>query len=157
MVEGSDGDFYGTTASGGADGKGTIFEMTPEGVVTTFHEFRGDGSSEAPLVVGPDGDLYGTQTAFGTSGAIFRLVYRGVPTAYLLSPPQPLEGLTSTSAVLRSIVNPRGAVVEEVLIEYGTDGVTFSNTVAIPLTLAGYQGIEVGRTVSGLTVGTTYY
>ena len=52
LVEGSDGDFYGTTASGGADGKGTIFEMTPEGVVTTFHEFRGDGSSEAPLVVG---------------------------------------------------------------------------------------------------------
>ena len=108
-------------------------------------------------MVGPDGDLYGTQTAFGTSGAIFRLVYRGVPTAYLLSPPQPLEGLTSTSAVLRSIVNPRGSVVEEVLIEYGTDGVTFSNTVAIPLTLAGYQGIEVGRTVSGLSVGTTYY
>jgi len=157
LVEGSDGDFYGTTVSGGADGKGTIFEMTPEGVVTTFHEFRGDGSSEAPLVVGPDGDLYGTQTAFGTSGAIFRLVYRGVPTAYLLSPPQPLEGLTSTSAVLRSIVNPRGSVIEEVLIEYGTDGVTFSNTVAIPLTLAGYQGIEVGRTVSGLSVGTTYY
>jgi uncharacterized repeat protein (TIGR03803 family) len=157
LVEGSDGNFYGTTASGGVDNKGTVFTMTPEGVVTTFHEFRNDGSPEAPLVVGPDGDLYGTQTAFGTSGAIFRLVYRGVPTAYLLAPPEPLKGLTSASAVLRSIVNPRGAVVEEVRIEYGTDGLAFSNTVAIPLTLAGYQGIEVGRTVSGLTVGTTYY
>ena len=157
LVEGSDGSFYGTTASGGADDKGTIFTMTPDGVVTTFHEFGNDGSPVGPLVAGPDGDLYGTQTAFGTSGAIFRLVFRGVPTAYLLAPPQPLEGLTSTSAVLRSNVNPRGAVVEEVRIEYGTDGATFPNTIAIPLTLAGYQGIEVGRTVSGLTLGTTYY
>ena len=53
LIQGGDGDFYGTTASGGVDNKGTVFTMTPEGVVTTFHEFRGDGSSEAPLVVGP--------------------------------------------------------------------------------------------------------
>ena len=157
LVQDSHGDFYGTTRYGGADDKGTVFTMTPDGVVTTFHEFGNDGSPVGPLVAGPDGDLYGTQTAFGTSGAIFRLVFRGVPTAYLLAPPQPLEGLTSTSAVLQSNVNPRGAVVEEVRIEYGTDGTTFPHTVAIPLTLAGYQGIEVGRTVSGLTLGTTYY
>ncbi|MDE0595317.1 MAG: hypothetical protein OSB65_08725 [Roseibacillus sp.] len=157
LVQGSDGDFYGTTRYGGADDKGTVFKMTPAGIVTTFHDFGNDGSPVGPLVAGPNGDFYGAQTAFGTSGAIFRLVFRGVPTAYLLAPPRPLEGLTSTSAVLQSNVNPRGAVVEEVRIEYGTDGAVFPNTVVIPMTLAGYQGINVGRTVRGLTLGTTYY
>ena len=152
-----DGDFYGTTRYGGADDNGTVFTMTPAGVVTTFYEFRSGGSPVGPLVAGSDGDLYGAFSAFGTSGGIYRLVFRGVPTAYLLAPPRPPEGLTSTSAVLQSIVNPRGAVVEEVRIEYGIDGVTFPNTVIIPITLTGYQGINIGRTVSDLTLGTTYY
>ena len=157
LVQGSDGNFYGTTNGGGAYDRGTVFKMTPAGIVTTFHDFGNDGSPVGPLVASPNEDFYGTYSAEGSSGAIFRLVFRGVPTAYLLAPPQPLEGLTSTSAVLQSNVNPRGAVVEEVRIEYGTDGATFPNALAIPLTLAGYQGINVGRTVSGLTLGTTYY
>ena len=63
LVEVHDGNFYGTTASGGADGKGTIFEMTPEGVDDVSTN-SGVMDPRSPLVVGPDGDLYGTQTAF---------------------------------------------------------------------------------------------
>src|SRR5580693_3255065 len=70
VIEGSDGNFYGTTASGGAvnaagfPGYGTIFKMTPDGVLTTIYIFSGgdaDGASPyAGLVEGSDGFLYGT-------------------------------------------------------------------------------------------------
>jgi len=70
VIEGSDGNFYGVTASGGAvnaagfTGYGTIFKMTPGGVLTTIYTFSGgdaDGSTPyAGLVEGSDGYLYGT-------------------------------------------------------------------------------------------------
>jgi uncharacterized repeat protein (TIGR03803 family) len=70
VIEGSDGNFYGTTASGGAvnaagfPGYGTIYKMTPDGVLTTIYTFTGgdaDGASPyAGLVEGSDGFLYGT-------------------------------------------------------------------------------------------------
>ena len=70
VIEGSDGNIYGTTASGGAvnaagfTGYGTIYKMTPAGVLTTIYTFSGgdaDGASPyAGLVEGSDGLLYGT-------------------------------------------------------------------------------------------------
>ena len=45
VVEGSDGNFYGTTAMGGNTGCetgatcGTIFKITPSGTLTTLHFF----------------------------------------------------------------------------------------------------------------------
>ena len=42
LVLGGDGNFYGTTMSGGdAEGDGTVFQMTPAGVLTTLHALRG--------------------------------------------------------------------------------------------------------------------
>lgn len=70
VIEGSDGNIYGTTASGGAvnaagfTGYGTIYKMTPAGVLTTIYTFSGgDGDGASPyagLVEGSDGLLYGT-------------------------------------------------------------------------------------------------
>src|SRR5579863_2618109 len=39
LVKGRDGNFYGTTYSGGAYNHGTIFEITPRGELTTLHSF----------------------------------------------------------------------------------------------------------------------
>jgi uncharacterized repeat protein (TIGR03803 family) len=40
MVQGSDANFYGTTSTGGANGNGgTIFEITPGGMLTTLYNF----------------------------------------------------------------------------------------------------------------------
>jgi uncharacterized repeat protein (TIGR03803 family) len=66
LIEGSDGNFYGTAANGGGSGSacgcGTIFKITPAGVFTTLHKFggAGEGSSPTGLVQGVDGNLYGT-------------------------------------------------------------------------------------------------
>jgi uncharacterized repeat protein (TIGR03803 family) len=38
-VQGSDGNFYGTTTYGGAGGLGTVFRVTPAGVLTTLVSF----------------------------------------------------------------------------------------------------------------------
>jgi uncharacterized repeat protein (TIGR03803 family) len=76
-VQAANGDLYGTTYEGGATagpdglvGDGTIFKMTPEGVLTTVHSFEGtDGSlSAGALVQATNGDLYGTTVEGGASG-----------------------------------------------------------------------------------------
>jgi uncharacterized repeat protein (TIGR03803 family) len=92
LVQGTDGNFYGTTMTGGARGLGTIFRMTPGGTFTNFYSFTGktDGTAPfAPLVQGTDGQLYGTTTVGGDTalapdnagdGAIFKITTNGVLT-----------------------------------------------------------------------------
>jgi uncharacterized repeat protein (TIGR03803 family) len=63
LVQGIDGNFYGVNSGGGNLDQGTIFSVTPDGVVTTLHNFNGGtdgGSVGAGLVLGTDGNFYGT-------------------------------------------------------------------------------------------------
>ena len=39
MIQGSDGNFYGTTSVGGNAGAGTVFKLTPAGDLTTLYTF----------------------------------------------------------------------------------------------------------------------
>jgi len=41
LIQATDGNLYGTTNSGGASGKGTIFKITPSGTLTTVQSFAG--------------------------------------------------------------------------------------------------------------------
>jgi|SRR5579872_931018 len=76
LVQGVDGNFYGTTSLGGTSGSGTVFQMTPDGVVTTIHSFCSqancpDGREpQAPLIQATDGKFYGTATQGGEAGCI---------------------------------------------------------------------------------------
>lgn len=84
LVEGNDGNFYGTASSGGANYCGTIFKITLTGVLTNLHTFTGSGADgsgpTAPLIVGPDGNFYGTTAHGGNQGVgtIFRITPQGV-------------------------------------------------------------------------------
>ena len=85
LVQASDGNFYGTTIYGGAHNDGTIFRITPQGSLTTIHNFAlGDGYQPyAGLLQGTDGELYGT-TVFGGSynaGTIFKTTLGGMLTS----------------------------------------------------------------------------
>src|SRR5262249_18278579 len=53
LVEGPDGNFYGTTAQGGPLGSGTVFRVTPAGALTTL--VSDQANPAAGLVVGNDG------------------------------------------------------------------------------------------------------
>ncbi|HEX4920248.1 MAG TPA: choice-of-anchor tandem repeat GloVer-containing protein, partial [Candidatus Bathyarchaeia archaeon] len=77
MVQGTDGNFYGTTALGGTsggEGAGVVFRITPTGTLTVLHNFCSqpgcaDGQSPtSPLVQGGDGNLYGTAEGGGGNG-----------------------------------------------------------------------------------------
>jgi uncharacterized repeat protein (TIGR03803 family) len=39
LVQGTDGNLYGTTSGGGANSDGTVFSITPSGTLTTLHSF----------------------------------------------------------------------------------------------------------------------
>ena len=78
IIEGSDGDLYGTTHHGGAFGFGTVFRLTKDGVTfTTLHEFSGiEGSFPVGrLLEASDGKFYGSTIAGGLSntGVQFRM------------------------------------------------------------------------------------
>ena len=45
LIQASDGNLYGTTACGGANGAGTIFQITPAGVFTSLYSFAGSPAS----------------------------------------------------------------------------------------------------------------
>jgi uncharacterized repeat protein (TIGR03803 family) len=70
LVQGTDGNFYGTTGGLGADQPGTVFRITSGGVFTTLYTFCSiqncaDGATPyAGLIQGTDGNFYGT-TAWG--------------------------------------------------------------------------------------------
>jgi len=71
LIQGSDGNYYGTTESGGGSGLGTVYSITAAGTLTTVYNFGGsDGANpKAGVIQGSDGFLYGTTSASGTGGA----------------------------------------------------------------------------------------
>jgi uncharacterized repeat protein (TIGR03803 family) len=77
LVEGTDGNFYGTTTMGGANDDGTIFKITPQGVLTVLHSFSGsDGSNPVGgLIQASNHVFYGSTPAGGSDndGTIFSL------------------------------------------------------------------------------------
>ena len=71
LVQGRDGEFYGTTYGGGLFGNGAVFKITAGGVFTSLYSFTGGddgGSPQAGLVQGSDGNFYGTTYYDGTNG-----------------------------------------------------------------------------------------
>ena len=82
LVQGSDGNFYGTCASGGVYYSGTLFKLSStDGSLTTLHAFApGEAFPEGGVIQGSDGMLYGTThagTVFqaSTDGTVFYTIH----------------------------------------------------------------------------------
>ncbi|HEV7925816.1 MAG TPA: choice-of-anchor tandem repeat GloVer-containing protein [Verrucomicrobiae bacterium] len=78
LVQGGDGYFYGTTASGGAHTNGTLFRISSAGALTNLYSFTGGddgGEPYAGLVQASDGNFYGETLMGGTNGygTVFRM------------------------------------------------------------------------------------
>ncbi len=91
LVQGSDGNFYGTTSGGGSDINGTVFRIGPGGSYSNLYSFGSqpnDGSGPGGgLVQGSDGNFYGTTTYGGSNinGTVFKLVVPLKPPANQIS------------------------------------------------------------------------
>ena len=86
VIQGSDGNLYGTTRYDGPAGGGTVFKLTPGGTLTTLYRFANSGATGdepmAPLLEGTDGNFYGT-TLFGGDpiyGTVFKITPAGTLT-----------------------------------------------------------------------------
>ncbi|HEV2731607.1 MAG TPA: choice-of-anchor tandem repeat GloVer-containing protein, partial [Terriglobales bacterium] len=81
LVQGRDGNFYGTTEEGGSNGAGAVFKITPAGKLTVLHNFNTTNGADpiGPLIQASDGNFYGTTEKGGTqgSGVVFKITAGG--------------------------------------------------------------------------------
>jgi uncharacterized repeat protein (TIGR03803 family) len=112
LLQGLDGNFYGTTTNGGRQlcklGCGTFFSVTPSGTLTPLHNFvNTDGANpQGTLVLGTNGNFYGT-TATGSglngNGIAFEITTAGTPTT--LAQFEPNNGATPYGGLMQDNVN----------------------------------------------------
>ena len=171
LVQGSDGNFYGVTPSGGANDYGTVFQVTPSGTLTTlfsFNFFTG-AFPQGALVEGCDGNFYGT-TEYGSdneSGTVFKITTNGALVSLYSFSATDLNGNNSDGA------DPVAGLVQGIDGNfYGTttkggasgDGTVFKMTPSGTLTtLASFNGADgiapysaVIQGSDGNFYGTTY-
>jgi uncharacterized repeat protein (TIGR03803 family) len=145
LVQGTDGNFYGTTYYGGINGAGSLFQITPSGVLTTLYSFAGpDGTIlSGGLVQNTNGMFYGTTNQGGAYGVgtVFSLSIGMGPFV------GPLPGAAKTGAVVRILgTNLTGAT-----------SVTFNGTVAAFTVVGGTlinATVPVGATSGAIQVVT---
>ncbi|HLI48087.1 MAG TPA: choice-of-anchor tandem repeat GloVer-containing protein [Chthonomonas sp.] len=75
LIQGKNGNLYGTTTAGGTNGNGTVFQLTLSGNLTTLHSFgalsngtNSDGAQPNGLVQAKNSDLLGTAPLGGSNG-----------------------------------------------------------------------------------------
>ncbi|MGO8795696.1 MAG: choice-of-anchor tandem repeat GloVer-containing protein [Candidatus Sulfotelmatobacter sp.] len=156
VIQGADGNFYGTTEYGGTDNAGTVFKITSSGKLTTLASFDvTDGEYPyATLAQATDGNFYGTTTLGGSddNGTIFKVTSSGTLTT--------LHSFTSTDGQY-----PYAALFQDTngtfygTTQYGGgvgDGTVFSLSEGLApflkiLTTSGKEGAKVGMLGQGFS------
>ena len=115
VIQGADGNFYGTATIGGKYGYGTAYKVGTNGTFVTLVSFNNTNGAapDGGLVLANDGNLYGT-TALGGAN--------GLGTVYKLSP-------SGSLTTIYSFAGPDGADPEATLIQ-GKDGNLYGSTYA---------------------------
>jgi uncharacterized repeat protein (TIGR03803 family) len=162
LVQGSDGNFYGTAACCGSIGGGVVFKITAAGQFTVLHNINAttDGSNPlAGLVQATDGNFYGTTYGGGTKsdGTIFR-ISPTKPYAYKVL--YNFDGTTGSSPQVTLLQHTNGILYGDTStggnINNVSDGVFYSLSLGLKpfVSLVSTSG-KVGTTVEILGQGFT--
>jgi uncharacterized repeat protein (TIGR03803 family) len=163
LIQGSDGNFYGTTYYGGSLGYGTVFQLTPAGALTTVVNFTSANGANpyAGLIQASDGNFYGTTYYGGSSGygTVFQLTPNGA--GFTLNTlvnfnstngANPLPGLIQgRDGGLYGTTSAGGAVNVGTVFRFNpaaTENVTFASASTIPIVASAY-------TITGSTLNLT--
>lgn len=161
LIQDRNGNFYGTTYDAGSNGRGSLFKITPQGILTILHEF-GDGSVNndgaspvAGLVQGADTNFYGTTTAGGAAGegTVFKLTpgipeltsassvsgTASLPFTYQVTTSSLTTGFTATNLPAGLTINALTGLISGTPTTIGTNTVT--------LTLTGSSGTNSAQVI----------
>jgi uncharacterized repeat protein (TIGR03803 family) len=178
LVQGADGNLYGTTEISGAQDNGTIFSITPAGKITVLYSFCAKtncADGEQPwsgLILGTNGNFYGT-TYFGgaaapVGGTVFRVTTRGkLATLYSFCSltncadgSQPAGGLLETSnGTLYGTTSSGGSGSGGTVFALSQNGKlkTLYNFCSLAQCIDGtYPSSGLTRASNGTLYGTTY-
>jgi len=141
LVQGSDGNFYGTTRAGGSSNYGTVFRITTNGELTTLVQFAGTNGANpyAGLAIGNDDNFYGTTWKGGSygGGTVFQMTTNGtLTTLYSM-------GFVDTNGFIPDGVNPSAPLA------LGRDG-NFYGTTDYGGTYDVYSGTVFRVTTNGI-------
>jgi uncharacterized repeat protein (TIGR03803 family) len=156
LVQGSDGNLYGSTSEGGANGYGTIFKITPAGTLTTLYSFicsasgcpNGQGALPSWLIQDTNGAFYGTTSAGGLNSCDGD----GCGTVFSLSVGlAPFVETKTTSGKVGAAVEILGTKLT------GATSVTFNGTAAVFTVVSGsliMSTVPTGASTGFVTVTT---
>ena len=168
LVEGSDGNFYGTTAYGGTGQKpcggdcGTVFKITPDGVLTTLHKFHSTDRAipEAALVQASDGNFYGTTFEGGagaySTGTAFKMTADGVLTTIYTFCSQGGGNCTDGANPGSALIQSTDGNLYGTTIYYGAhpQGTVFEMTTSgVLTTLHGFDNTDGANPMAPLVLG----
>jgi uncharacterized repeat protein (TIGR03803 family) len=139
VVQGFNGDFYGTTPTGGEHGYGAVFEVTPQGELSGLYNFCSqadcaDGEFPWGLVQATDGNLYGT--TLGTNSGPYGTVFKVTPTGALST----LHTFCSRTNCADG-QNPYGGLIQASNGNFY--GITFSGGASLDVSSCHYMGCGV--------------
>ena len=161
LVQGTDGNFYGTTATN----PGNIFKITPSGTFTTIHQFDpagGNGWYPNALIQGSDGNFYGTTQANGTdnAGVIFKMTSAGKVTvlhSFSHTAPdgfQPVAGLVqATDGNLYGVTENGGTFSYGTIFSISPKGTGYSTLYSFDGTTGSIPEVALLQHTSGLLYG----
>ena len=137
LAEDAHGDLFGTTYYGGANGAGSVFELSPGGQQRwkerVLYSFRGavdGGSPTSTLVFDSAGDLLGTSSAGGDPGCACGTVFK-------------IHAATNAESVLHRFVSGNDGAYPYYGLSLSPSGAYFASTVAGG---AAGQGVVFGIT-----------
>jgi uncharacterized repeat protein (TIGR03803 family) len=150
LIQGPDGNFYGTTFTGGAGGAnhGVVFSISPSGSFTVLHSFTGtDGENpDSTLILAQDGSLYGTTSGGGANnlGILYKVVFNST-----LAAPTNVTAQAGNSEVVLGWAPVSGAAGYDIF-----QGTTAGGESSTPVA----TGVaDTSFTATGLSNGVAYF